>query len=109
MSRPALPIHPNCKCQYEKLDDKTALKVAMRSATVRVDGTPGIGGIRITGVDDMLDKLEKNYSPGTLHELIISNHGEFPGEFELGSRRERLDKMTPAQIERLKKLLSPKT
>lgn len=104
LSRPALPIHPNCQCQYERLDPK---KSKVKSATVRVEGVRGLGGIKITSADDMLDKLEKQYAPGTLSELIIINHGEFAGEFELGSRASRLDLMTPEQIKRLKKLLAP--
>ena len=104
LSRPALPIHPNCLCQYERLDlQKTKLK----SATVRVEGAPGLGGIKINSTDDMLDKLEKQYAAGTLSELVIVNHGEFAGEFELGSRGSRLDLMTSEQMKRLKKLLAP--
>lgn len=56
---------------------------------------------------NMLDKLEKEYASGTISELIISNHGEFPGEFEIGGKADRLDLMSSTQIERLKKLLSP--
>ncbi len=107
VKRPALPIHPNCKCKYEKLDEKTSKKVAMRSATVRTEESSGFGGIRVSTIGDMLTKLEKEYAPGTLAELIITGHGEFSGEFEIGGKSDRLDRMTPSQIERLQKLLSP--
>ena len=107
LSKPALPIHPNCRCKYEKLNNQTARKVIMRSATVRADDSPGLGGIRVSNINDMLDKLEKEYASGTISELIISNHGEFPGEFEIGGKADRLDLMSSTQIERLKKLLSP--
>ena len=82
-------------------------KKELKSVIVRVAGSPGIGGIRISGRNDMLEKLERDYAPGTISELIISNHGEISGEFELGSKGERLELMTPLQIQRLKKLLAP--
>ena len=107
LSRPALPVHPNCRCHYVELNEKNAEKFTRRSITVHVTDSPGIGGIRISGREDMLNKLEKTCTPGTLYELIITNHGEFSGEFELGSRAERLELMTDEQIARLKKLLAP--
>lgn len=105
--RPALPIHPNCKCRYELLNSENGENIVLYSATVKVDGINSLGGIKIFGTDDMLDKLSKIYLPGTLHELNIVNHGEFAGEFELGSAADRLDLMNPVQIKRLKKLLAP--
>ena len=105
--RPALPIHPNCKCKYEKLDKNTAKKVAVHSVTIRTKDSPGIGGIRVNSIDDMLSRLEKEYAPGTISELIITGHGEFSGEFEIGGKADRLDLMSDEQISRLKKLLMP--
>lgn len=107
LSRPALPVHPNCRCNYVELNKKNSEIFAKRSITVHVADSPGIGGIKISSRDDMLQKLEKVCRPGTLYELIITNHGEFSGEFELGSKAERLELMTEKQIERLKKLLTP--
>lgn len=55
----------------------------------------------------MLTKLEQEYDSETIANLIIINHGEFSGEFEIGGKADRLDIMSSSQIQRLKKLLSP--
>ena len=107
LSRPALPIHPNCRCRYVEVNKENAENFVKRSVTVYVANSPGIGGIEISGREDMLKKLENICKPGTLFELIITNHGEFSGEFELGSRAERFELMTTEQVNRLKKLLTP--
>ena len=77
-----------------------------QSATVRVDDSPGIGGIRISGIDDMLDKLEKKFVPGSISILAISNHGTSPGRFPMGNSDD-LIYLSAQQQRRLKKLLAP--
>ncbi len=109
LSKPALPIHPNCHCYYLELYLKTSANSRnriKRSATVRVDNSPGMGGLRISGIDDMLEKLEKAYSPGSLSELIISNHGGNEGFFPMGNGDD-LRYINGAQLARLKRLLAP--
>ena len=61
----------------------------------------------INSIESMLTVLEKQCKPGTLGELVIINHGENPGVFELGNPRNTFEKMTEEQMDRLYNLLSP--
>lgn len=144
LKKPALPIHPNCRCKYVKITAEESIEFQKKrtnqslhffsdettrpsgiaqkqggmthgntpsdgkfnSVTVRVDKSPGLGGIRISGIDDMLDKLEKNYPAGSISELIISNHGGLPGYFPMGNSDDLIF-ISASQIKRLKRLLSP--
>lgn len=54
-----------------------------------------------------MEKLETGFPPGKVKELIIINHAEFSGQFELGSRAESFDQLTDSQIQRLKHHLAP--
>jgi|GEM_PF-4387522 len=105
-SKPELPIHPNCKCRYEEVTNAGEIKAATEgySETVRIDDSPGFGGIRASGIDDMLKKLEQKYPYGGINELIISNHGGLEGFYPMG-KNDALNRMTSEQIERLKRLL----
>ena len=121
--KPELPIHPHCRCRYEELSESEAKvlndaehvhAVTVQSAprkdetvTVRVDDSPGWGGIRISGINDMLGKLEKVYSPGSISRLIISNHGYTPGRFPMGNSDD-LIYLSRIQERRLKRLLAPR-
>ena len=103
-SKPAIPIHPNCKCHYKTLN----LDITLTTATFRVPewGT-GFFGKTITSREEFLEKLETGFAPGKVKELIIINHAEFSGQFELGSRAESFDQLTDSQIRRLKHHLAP--
>ena len=110
---PRLPLHPNCKCKQEEITDKKTLyelldKLEKKgiSVTVRIDESPGISGIRASGIDDMLDKLEKEHPSGGIKELIISNHGGLEGSFPMGNGDD-LKYISQKQIDQLKKLLNP--
>ena len=103
-SKPAIPIHPNCKCHYKTLN----LDITLTTATFRVPGWgTGFLGKTITSREEFLEKLETGFAPGKVKELIIINHAENAGEFELGSRAESFDQLTDSQIRRLKHHLAP--
>ncbi|MBE6362753.1 MAG: hypothetical protein E7054_03770 [Lentisphaerae bacterium] len=61
----------------------------------------------ITSREEFLEKLETGFAPGKVKELIIINHAENAGEFELGSRAESFELLTDSQIQRLKHHLAP--
>lgn len=106
---PQLPLHPNCKCKQIEIRDEAVYKklTQVDSATVRVDNSPGFGGIRISGIEDMLEKLEKKYPNGGIERLIISNHGNSPGYFPLGNNDDlKFIANNPKYLECLKKLLA---
>ena len=103
-SKPAIPIHPNCKCHYKTLN----LDITLTTAIFRVPvPQTGFLGKTITSREEFLEKLETGFAPGKVKELIIINHNEHPGEFELGSRAESFDQLTDNQIQRLKHHLAP--
>ncbi len=103
-SKPQIPIHPNCKCHYKTLN----LDITLTTATFRVPGWgTGFFGKTITSREEFLEKLETGFAPGKVKELIIINHAENAGEFELGSRAESFDQLTDSQIRRLKHHLAP--
>ena len=103
-SKPQIPIHPNCKCHYKTLYiDSTLTTAKFRVPVPRT----GFLGKTITSREEFLEKLETGFPPGKVKELIIINHNEIPGEFELGSRAESFDQLTDSQIRRLKHHLAP--
>ena len=103
-SKPAIPIHPNCKCHYKTLN----LDITLTTAKFRVPvPQTGFLGKTITSREEFLEKLETGFAPGKVKELIIINHAEFSGQFELGSRAESFDQLTDSQIQRLKHHLAP--
>ena len=103
-SKPAIPIHPNCKCHYKTLN----LDITLTTAKFRVPvPQTGFLGKTITSREELLEKLETGFAPGKVKELIIINHAEFSGQFELGSRAESFDQLTDSQIQRLKHHLAP--
>ena len=103
-SKPAIPIHPNCKCRYKIL----YIDATLTTAKFRVPewGT-GFFGKTITSREEFLEKLETGFAPGKVKVLIIINHAEKAGEFELGSRAESFDQLTDSQIQRLRHHLAP--
>lgn len=103
-SKPKIPIHPNCKCHYKTLN----LDITLTTAKFRVPvPQTGFFGKTITSREEFLEKLETGFAPGKVKELIIINHAEFSGQFELGSRAESFDQLTDSQIRRLKHHLAP--
>ena len=103
-SKPAIPIHSNCKCHYKTLN----LDITLTTAKFRVpEPQTGFLGKTITSREEFLEKLETGFAPGKVKELIIINHGEDSGVFELGSRAESFDQLTDSQIRRLKHHLAP--
>ena len=103
-SKPKIPIHPNCKCHYKTLN----LDITLTTAKFRVpEPQTGFLGKTITSREEFLEKLETGFAPGKVKELIIINHAEFSGQFELGSRAESFDQLTDSQIRRLKHHLAP--
>ena len=103
-SKPEIPIHPNCKCRYKTLN----LDITLTTAKFRVPvERTGFFGKTITSREEFLEKLETGFAPGKVKELIIINHGENSGEFELGSRAESFELLTDSQIQRLKHHLAP--
>lgn len=93
-SKPAIPIHPNCKCHYKTL----YIDSTLTTATFRVPGWgTGFFGKTITSREEFLEKLETGFAPGKVKELIIINHAENAGEFELGSRAESFDCLPTAK------------
>ena len=104
INKPTIPIHPNCRCYYQIL----YLDTTKKTAKFRVD-EPGTGfsGETFYGREELLEKLETGYAPRTVTHLIIINHGEHPGQFELGSRSESFELLTDRQILRLKRHLAP--
>ena len=103
-SKPEIPIHPNCKCHYKTLN----LDITLTTAKFRVPvPQTGFFGKTITSREEFLEKLETGFAPGKVKELIIINHAEFSGQFELGSRAESFDQLTDSQIRRLKHHLAP--
>ena len=103
-SKPAIPIHPNCKCHYKTL----YLDITLTTAKFRVPvPQTGFLGKTITSREEFLEKLETGFAPGKVKELIIINHAEFSGQFELGNRAESFDQLTDSQIRRLKHHLAP--
>lgn len=104
--RPALPIHSNCRCKYEKFSSpNTKQSTPTKSVTIRIDKSPGLGGIRASGIDDMLTKIENVYPEGGITELIISNHSGLEGFFSMGNS-DSLAYISSNQLNRLRKLLS---
>lgn len=109
---PLLPLHPNCRCKQEEITDKKVFYKLLdeqykdgSSVTVRIDDSPGWGGLRASGIDDMLNKLEETHLNGGIRELIISNHGGLEGSFPMGNGDD-LTRISSTQVDRLKKLLS---
>ena len=103
-SKPEIPIHPNCKCHYKTLN----LDITLTTAKFRVpEPQTGFLGKTITSREEFLEKLETGFAPGKVKELIIINHAENAGEFELGSRAESFELLTDSQIQRLKHHLAP--
>ena len=103
-SKPKIPIHPNCKCRYKILN----LDITLTTAKFRVPvPQTGFLGKTITSREEFLEKLETGFAPGKVKELIIINHAEFSGQFELGSRAESFEQLTDNQIRRLKHHLAP--
>ena len=93
-SKPEIPIHPNCKCRYETLN----LDITLTTAKFRVPvPQTGFLGKTITSREEFLEKLETGFAPGKVKELIIINHAENAGEFELGSRAESFDCLPTAK------------
>jgi len=76
-----------------------------KAVTVRIDDSPGWGGFRASGIDDMLNKLEETHPNGGIRALIISNHGGLEGSFPMGNGDD-LNHISSTQVDRLKKLLS---
>ena len=103
-SKPKIPIHPNCKCYFKSFYLSTKLTTAKFRVPVK---RTGFLGDTITSREEFLEKLETGYAPGVVTELIIINHGEYSGVFELGSRAESFERLTDSQIQRLKHHLAP--
>jgi hypothetical protein len=57
LSRPALPVHPNCRCNYVELNKKNSENFAKRSITVHVADSPDIGGIKISRRKNILPTI----------------------------------------------------
>ena len=117
--------HPNCKCHWEEEVIKTVVEkketkkdmgdesYTGRSITAKVKGAPGpyFGtDLVFSGSEDLISKLEKKNPPHSIGRLVLINHGK-PGEIPIGSgdQLENFDKhpVHRANIQRLKKLLSP--
>ena len=103
-SKPKIPIHPNCKCHYKTLYIDSTLTTAIFRVPVP---QTGFLGKTITSREEFLEMLESGFPPGKVKELIIINHNEHPGVFELGSRAESFDQLTDNQIQRLKDHIAP--
>ena len=99
-------------------DNKNANQMKRQPTEVyfHVDGAPGKyghfgGGISFSGIDDLIDKLERgNYPPHSIDHLIIIGHGgndnSYFAEPDKGQKeREHFGDITDLQVARLRKFL----